>query len=395
MTITADQPPPSPEIDALPDPETPAPDEGKPRAKKQRSPLWARLSVAFGTVLLVASGGGLVGGKVLISQTTDSIALENLTGDAKKTEAEGGGATIEGPIDMLLMGVDARERWAADELRSDTIIILHIPASHDQAYLISIPRDTEVQAPEFGPSKYEGGTVKATEAFYWGAQNGAGWTGGAQLLAKTLKNMTGISFDGAGIINFGGFKKVIDQLGGVKMCVDQEVTSKHMKLVGGEPMWLADARKTGKPMKDVVHKVGCKEMEGWEALDYARQRYGLKNGDYDRQRHQQQLIKAMAKKAAGSGILSNPLKIGSIIQSAGEALVMDVGDIELTDFVLGLSGVAANDMVLLRTNNGTFSGNGNGREVLNEKSKEMFQAVKNDNLAQFVLDNPDVVASEK
>ncbi|MEU4691969.1 LCP family protein [Actinoplanes sp. NPDC023714] len=393
MTVTADQPS---DLDALLDPEKPGPREIKSRkAKKERSPLWARLTLSAGIVLLVASAGGLAGGKVLLDKTTENIALENLTGDAKKTAEEGGGADLEGPIDMLLMGVDARERWAADELRSDTIIILHIPASHDQAYLISIPRDTEVEAPAFEPSKYAGGTVKATEAFYWGAQNGAGWTGGAQLLSKTLKNMTGISFDGAGIINFGGFKKVIDELGGVKMCVDQQVTSKHMKLIDGKPMWLADARKSGKPMKDVVHKVGCKDMEGWEALDYARQRYGLKNGDYDRQRHQQQLIKAMAKKAAGSGTLSNPVKVGSVIQAAGEALVLDIGDIELTDFVLGLSGVAANDLVLLRTNNGTFSGNGAGREVLNEKSKEMFQAVKDDNLAQFVLDNPDVVATEK
>ena len=390
MTVTADREQAAPLTDDVP----PAPPTAA-RPKKRRSPLWARLTTSFGVLLLVASGGGLVGGKMLISRTTDSIAGGDLTGDAKKTTAEGGGATLEGPIDMLLMGVDARERWAANELRSDTIILLHIPATHDQAYLISIPRDTEVQVPAFEPSKYPGGTVKATEAFYWGAQNGAGWNGGAQLLAKTLKDMTGISFDGAAIINFGGFKNVIEELGGVRMCVDQQVASKHMMLVDGKPMWLSNARKSGKPMKPVVHEEGCKEMEGWEALDYARQRYGLKNGDYDRQRHQQQLIKAMAKKAAGGGVLSNPLKISSIMKSAGEAFVVDTGAIQLTDFVLGLKDVAANDLVLMRTNDGTFSGNSSGREVFNDTSKKMFQAVKDDNLAQFVLDNPDVVATEK
>src|SRR5689334_16895714 len=122
MTVTADQPS---DLDALLDPEKPGPREIKSRkAKKERSPLWARLTLSAGIVLLVASAGGLVGGKVLINKTTENIALENLTGDAKKTVEEGGGATIDGPIDMLLMGVDARERWAADELRSDTIIIL-------------------------------------------------------------------------------------------------------------------------------------------------------------------------------------------------------------------------------------------------------------------------------
>ncbi|MEV6303828.1 LCP family protein [Actinoplanes sp. NPDC051861] len=363
--------------------------------KKRRAPLWARLCTSAGAVLLIAGGGGLIGGKVLLDKTTENIAVENLTGEAGKTEAEGGGDILEGPIDMLLMGVDARARWAADDLRADSIIILHIPASHDQAYLISVPRDTEVDVPAFEPSNYGGGTTKATEAFFHGAQNGGGWGGGAQLLAKTLKNLTGISFDGAAIINFGGFKSVIDELGGVTMCVDQQVTSKHMVFVEGKPMFLADARKTGKPTKPVVHKVGCRAMEGWEALDFARQRYGLKNGDYDRQRHQQQLIKAMAKKAATGGVLTNPIKAGGVIQSAGKALVLDIGDAKITDFVLGLKDVAANDMVLLRTNNGTFAGNGSGRERIDETTQAMFEAVKEDRLAEFVLDNPGVVANEK
>jgi anionic cell wall polymer biosynthesis LytR-Cps2A-Psr (LCP) family protein len=136
-------------------------------------------------------------------------------------------------------------------------------------------------------------------------------------------------------------------------------------------------------------------MEGWEALDFARQRYGLKNGDYDRQRHQQQLIKAMAKKASSGGVLSNPLKAGSLVKSAGKALVLDTGSVPITDFVLGLRGVAANDMVLLRTNNGTFAGNGNGRETFNPTTQALFQAIKDDRVAEFVLDHPDVVAKEK
>ncbi|MEV0899588.1 LCP family protein [Actinoplanes sp. NPDC049802] len=391
MTVV-DHRQPSPQDDAD-RPEVPAAPPAVPR--KRRSPLWARLTTTFGAVLLVASAGGLAGGKIMIEQTTSTIAVRDLTGDAKKTVEEGGGSTLEGPIDMLLMGVDKRESWSDDTLHADTIIILHIPATHDQAFLISVPRDTEVKVPAFTPSKYEGGTVKATEAFYWGAQNGAGASGGAQLLAKTLKNMTGISFDGAAIINFGGFKNVIDELGGVDMCVDQQVSSKHLVLVDGKPMYLADAKKAGESGKAVVHKVGCREMEGWEALDYARQRYGLENGDYDRQRHQQQLIKAMATKASEGGILSNPLKINPLIKAAGKAFTLDTGKIEITDFVLGLKNVAANDLVLLRTNNGTFSGNSSGREVFNETSLKMFQAVKKDTLAEFVLDHPDVIANEK
>ncbi|MEU3456659.1 LCP family protein [Micromonospora sp. NPDC006766] len=368
---------------------------GAKKRPKRKDPLWARLTLIFGAVLMMTSGTAIVGAKALIGQATSSIDQGNLLGMAGKTEAEGGN-NLKGPIDMLLLGVDARERWASDDVRSDTIIILHIPASHDQAYLISIPRDTEAQIPAFPKSGYRGGTDKINAAFFFGAQNGGGWEGGAQLLAKTIKNMTGISFDGAAIINFGGFKSVIDALGTVRICVSHEVTSYHMKLVDGKPMWNADAKKTGKPMKPVVHKKGCKEMAGWEALDFARQRYGLPNSDYDRQQNQQQLIKAMAKKATEGGTLTNPIKLNQLIQAAGKAFILDTGGVPIEDYLFTLKGVTGNELVTLRTNGGTYSPNADGsRESLNELSMQMFKAVKNDALADFVVANPEVLSTRK
>ncbi|BCJ53338.1 transcriptional regulator [Actinoplanes sp. NBRC 14428] len=389
-------------------PSTPAPDGNRgpqrssrpaaaaapPKPKKRKDPLWAKLTIVFGAVLMMAGGAGVAGTKWLVSNATSAVTQENLLGGTVKKSSEGGG-DIKGPVDILLMGVDARKRWAVDDLRSDTIIALHIPASHDQAYLVSIPRDTEMRVPAFPKAKYAGGTAKATEVFFHGAQNGGGWAGGAQLMAQTIKENTGMSFDGAAIIDFNGFKSVIDALKGVHMCVDQRVKSHHMKLVDGKPMYLAEARKVGGNQKEVWHEKGCRDMEGWEALDYARQRYGLKNGDYDRQRHQQQLIKAIAKKAASSGVMTNPVKVNNLIKAAGKAFVLDTGDVPVADFIFGLKGVAANDMVLLRTNNGTFAGNGNGRETITPKSMEMYRAVKQDKLSEFILANPDVVANEK
>ncbi|GLH95145.1 LCP family protein [Phytohabitans aurantiacus] len=363
------------------------------KTKRRKDPMWARLTVVFGAVLMMVSGGAIVGSKALLNQATGDIETTNLLGTASKTDAEGG-KSLDGPIDLLLLGVDARARWDVNDTRADTIIILHIPATHDQAYLISIPRDTQVQVPSFKKNGYPGGTAKATEAFFHGAQNGGGWAGGAQLMAQTIKNLTGISFDGAAIIDFNGFKGVIDALGTIRMCVDQEVRSHHMTMVDGKPTWNAQAKKMGGKKEPVIHKVGCRNMEGWEALDYSRQRYGLKNGDYDRQRHQQQLIKAMAKKAVDTG-MNNPLKLNGLIKAAGKAFVLDTGSANTADFLFTMRGVAANDLVLLRTNNGTFSGNNEGREVLNPLSQDMFQAVKNDKLGQFILENPTTLAKEK
>ncbi|MFG1658015.1 LCP family protein [Micromonospora chersina] len=370
------------------------PGGGKKRTKR-KDPLWAKLTVIFGAVLMMTSGLAIVGSKAVIGQATSSIDQGNLLGDAGKTNAEGGNS-LDGPIDMLLLGVDARQRWAADDVRSDTIIILHIPASHDQAYLISIPRDTEARIPAFEKSGYRGGTDKINAAFFHGAQNGGGWEGGAQLMAKTIKSMTGISFDGAAIINFGGFKNVIDALGTVRICVSHEVKSHHMSMVDGKPMWNADAKKSGKSYTPVVHKKGCKEMEGWEALDYARQRYGLPNSDYDRQQNQQQLIKAMAKKATDKGMLTNPIKLNALIKAAGKAFILDTGGVPIADFIFTLKGVSGNDLVTLRTNGGTYSPNADhSKESLNELSMDMFRAVKNDKLADFVVANPSVLSTRK
>ncbi|HEX8631926.1 MAG TPA: LCP family protein [Catenuloplanes sp.] len=362
-------------------------------SRRQQDPLWARLTVIFGAVLMMLSGGAIVGSKALIGQATDAITQSNLIGDAGKTAAEGGN-NLRGPVDLLLLGVDARAQWHVNDTRADTIIVLHIPASHDQAYLISIPRDTQVEMPADPKTGFAGGPAKANEAFFFGARHG-GWPGGAQMMAKTIKKLTGMSFDGAAIIDFGGFRGVIEALGGVKMCVDQRVQSQHMTLVDGRPHWNADAKRMTGRKEPVVHKVGCRNMAGWEALDFSRQRYGLTNGDYDRQRHQQQLIKAMAKKAMDGGVVTNPLKLNGLMQAAGKAFVLDTGGTPVADFIFTLKGITANELMLLRTNGGTFRGNGAGREELDPISQEMFKALREDRVAEFVVANPQVVAREK
>jgi LCP family protein required for cell wall assembly len=369
-------------------------DGGKKTKKRKRpDPLWARLTVILGALLMMTSGAAIVGSKALIGQLTSGITQDNLLGSAVKSDAEGG-ASLDGPIDLLLLGLDLRTGWDKNDTRADTIIILHVPATHDQAYLLSIPRDTIVDIPRFDKSRYGGGRGKINSAFYYGAQHGAGWAGGAQLMALTIKRSTGISFDGAAIIDFNGFKGVIDALGTVHMCVDHQVKSQHMYLVQGKPTYVADAKKMGALDNPVTYKVGCREMQGWEALDYSRQRYGLPNGDYDRQRHQQQLIKAMAKKAMSTGVVTNPVKLKKVMDAAGKAFTLDTGGVPIDDFIFTLKGVAANDLVLLRTNNGTFAGV-DGGEGLTATSMEMFRAVKKDTLAQFIAENPSVLANEK
>ena len=148
---------------------------------------------------------------------------------------------------MLLLGVDARERWAADDVRSDSIIILHIPATHDQAYLISIPRDTEAQIPAFKKSGYAGGTDKINAAFQAGAAQR--WRLGGRRPADGPDDQAADrdQLRRRGDHQLRWLQERHRRPGhGADLRRASEVKSLHMSYVDGKPMWNADAKKTGK-----------------------------------------------------------------------------------------------------------------------------------------------------
>ncbi|HEX5741192.1 MAG TPA: LCP family protein, partial [Pilimelia sp.] len=368
-----------------------APPAPPPAGRRPGAPRWARLLVWVGACVMVLSGTTLVGAAVLVDRYTGGVHQASLLGGSA---AAANGRSLAGPVNLLLLGIDERANNKGD-MRSDTIIILHIPASHDQAYLVSVPRDSYVPIPASARSGFGGGHDKITEAFYQGSRNGAGREGGAQLVGETLHRLTGITFHGAAIVDFGGFRRIIDALGGVRMCVDHEVSSIHMRLVDGEPMWNSEAAGRGAPVR---YKRGCRDMEGWAALDFSRQRYGLPHGDYDRQRHQQQLVKNMAKKAMARGVATDVRKMDRLVRAAGRALTLDTGGVPVADFAFTLRGVAANDLVIVRTNAGTFHSGTVGQtsvEKLSDESLAMLHAVRDGTLAQWLVAHPHFVSPDR
>src|SRR5581483_4252058 len=102
---------------------------------------------------------------------------------------------ITGAVNVLLVGIDTRPDQAVDTSRSDSIIVLHVPATHDHAYLVSLPRDTLVRIPADAKAGYAGGENKINAAFMYGSQRGGGVAGGVSLLAATIKAAYGITFD--------------------------------------------------------------------------------------------------------------------------------------------------------------------------------------------------------
>ncbi|GAB7046318.1 LCP family protein [Catenuloplanes indicus] len=368
-------------------------------------PLWARLLVIFGAVLIVLSGGTLVAAHTVINRVTGSFTPGSLLEGAADAQDGPAGNDIDGAVNLLLVGIDARPEGSSETaVLSDTIIVLHIPQTHDQAYLISIPRDWLVEIPPYGKADFAGGAYKINSAFSYGYQvEGTELekrSSGMTLLSTTLNKATGIRFNGAAIIDFAGFAGVIHALGGVDMCVDEEAESAHLgvdaagKLVQG---WYSEDYGIQLPagVTPLVHKKGCRKMNATEALDYARIRKSLSDGDYGRQRHQQQLIKAIVKQATSRGVLTDLGKLDSLVKAAGDAFVLDTGGVPPADFLFTFKGVAASDLTLIKTNAGnvnTVLVDGIAYEDLDAKSLQMLAAAKSGTLSTFLIENPQFIA---
>jgi polyisoprenyl-teichoic acid--peptidoglycan teichoic acid transferase len=360
----------------------------KPRKTKAKSPLWAKIIIVLGVLILLASIGGYVAVKLVLNQVNNAVPQKSMLGDAGVGPATGGKAALDGALNVLMIGNDERTGLAGS--RADTIIVLHVNAKHDAAYLLSVPRDTLVDIPAFPKTKFKGSHEKINASYDYGSQNGGGREGGFELLAKTVSQVTGISFNAGAIVNFDGFQAVVNALGGVDMCIDETTTSFDHNTNGEEL-----GRYGGTAM---VYKKGCQHLKPWQALDFVRQRHSLATGDYGRQRHQQQFIKAVAKAAMSQG-LTDPVKLNQVMTAAGKALTVDPGTASLTDWIFVLKGLGIANMTMLKTNGGAFAPmtcpNGESCEVLTPDSLAMFTAAKNDALPAFISKHPTWVAPDK
>jgi LCP family protein required for cell wall assembly len=386
-------------------------------AGRRRAPLWARLFVTIGVLLLTASTGIILGGRYLLLRYSRDLHLEDLLGDAASTDGHGRGS-IQGPINVLLVGLDERpggnpdggnpdggnpDGGNPDGIRADSIIIVHVPAGHDQAFLVSIPRDSLVSIPAYPKAGYPGGQDKVNAAFEYGSRNAGGRPGGFELLAKTLKQLTGLSFNGGAIVNFAGFEALVAALGGVDLCVDETVVSVHIgRDVDGRVRAPYDLTEAGPvPVQGVtpqVYRPGCQHLAAWQALDYVRQRELIPDGDYGRQRHQQQFLRAVLKQATSSGIMSNPVKLDAVLRAAGPALTFDRGGVPLGNWLFTLANVRASKTTLIKTNGGAFNSSdvdGQAVEVLTDLSMSLFEHVRRDRVGAFAAAHPDWVVTSK
>ncbi|MBF9129832.1 LCP family protein [Plantactinospora sp. S1510] len=371
------------------------------RRRKSNVPTWARLCTIFGAVLVVLSGALLVGYEAMLARYEGAVAEEDLFGD----EAAGAAAPekksdIKGPLNILLVGIDPRQPETPP--LADSIMVLHVNETLDSAYLFSLPRDLLVDIPRFPKAEYGGERTKLNAAMSRGSRvPGKKLPDAAQgfeLLSLTVSKVTGIKrFDAGGIINFGGFLKIVDAMGGVTMYIDQNVKSEHRRPDGTHRTLKSGGG--GYLGPQAQYKKGTRHLKGWQALDYVRQRYpsnGVLDGDYGRQRHQQQFVRAMADQALSKDVVTNPIKMDSVLRAAGKSLIFSGRGHKLIDFGFALRNLRSDSIQMIKLPGG---GVGTGSDYKGERFKpiaaEFFAALKAGTVDTFVISNPELLNKVK
>lgn len=324
-------------------------------------PRWGRIGLVAGIAVLVLA---LLGG------AGAWFYARSLNNDLARTDpfsAITGGRpakAVDGALNILMVGSDSRDPDAPVESsgkwRSDTIILMHVPADHKAAYLVSIPRDLYVPIPEDAGASCETGQRNKINAAYA--------FGGLPLAVKTVECFTDVRIDHVMAIDFAGFKEVTDALGGVDLKVERTITSIH------------------KPYRTFTK--GVNHMSGAEALDWVRQRKQFPDGDFARMRHQQEFLKALMDKAASTGTLSNPKKLNDFLKAVTAAVTVDQ-DFSVTDMALEFRSLRGKNLTFLTSPN--LGGRDvDGQSVVvsdREKALAMYKAIVSDTMGDWVKAN--------
>ncbi len=214
------------------------------------------------------------------------------------------------PINILLMGSDVRSGanakigGKADGMRSDTTIVLHLSADRSRADLVSIPRDTLVDIPA---CKRSNGTTSNAEkgqfnaAFSIGSESGQ-VSDAAACAIKTVETNTNLFISEYVVIDFAGFTKMVDALGGIPICVPNDMTS---------------------PKAGLNVKAGQQTLGGSTALAFARARTGTGVGDgsdTNRLGRQQQLLAAMVRQVQSKNLLTDAPALLQFLNAATSSI---------------------------------------------------------------------------
>jgi LCP family protein required for cell wall assembly len=294
----------------------------KPHTKGHRTAVIAAWS---GAVLVLVAGSGLGYAYVRLDGNLKGVDINAQLGKNRPDDVD------NGSMDILLLGSDSRSgangAYGKDEggARSDTAMVVHVYPGHKQASVVSIPRDTLVDRPVC--TSPQGAPVPSERRAMF---NTAYEVGGPACAVKTVESMSGIRMDHYIEVDFAGFTKLIDKLGGV------EIT-------------------TAKPIKDAKSHLdlapGTHTLDGEQSLGLVRTRKSVGDGsDLGRIQLQQAFMKAFIDQVKNVGVFSNPAKLFGIADTATKAITPD-SELDsvnaLSSFARGLSKLGADDVHMI------------------------------------------------
>ncbi|MFE9257090.1 LCP family protein [Streptomyces sp. NPDC006879] len=317
--------------------------------------------VALGFVLIVLAGGGAAWWlyeKLDGNITPDVAAADEL----RRYETDRPALAVLNAQNILLIGSDSRAgtgnaRYGRDKgtQRSDTTILLHLSADRRSATAVSIPRDLMVQIPACLQS--DGGRSVAQFAqFNWAFE-----FGGAACTIRTVENLTGIRVDHHMVVDFQGFKKMVDAVDGVEVCLPQAIDDREAK---------------------IRLPAGRQTLRGEQALGFVRARQSLGNGsDTDRMDRQQQFLASLVKKVQSSRVLFNPVKLYPVLDAATSAVTTDPGLASLRglyDLVSGMREVPTENVRFLTVPRKPYAFDANRDELNEPHATLLFQRLRMD-----------------
>ena len=233
--------------------------------------------------------------RLLASKTAQGLVAARSGGPTQDEPAneqvpEGTQEAPEEPLDVLVLGVDRRPSASEGSTsHSDTMMLVRVSPQTGQIRLLSVPRDLLVEV-EHGVED------RVNTAYLYG---------GTPLAAEVMENLTGVTVDHYAIVDFGGFERAIDALGGVTLEVEQPIRIG----LDGRRVYLASGRQ---------------ELDGLEALAYARYR-GSACGDLDRIRRQQRLVAALREEVLGWNTIT---KLPGIVRVVNDNVDTNLGIVQ-------------------------------------------------------------------
>lgn len=248
--------------------------------------------------------------------------------------------TPEKRVNILLLGIGGGTHEGPD--LTDTIIFASIDPQNKRVTLVSLPRDLWI------PSL--GAKINATYTFAEEKQTGTG----LQVMKKTVGNILGQQIDYGFKIDFGGFVKAVDEMGGLDINVDNTfndyaypITGKEDDTCGHSDQEIIDlTAQEASGSADDLDAFPCRyehlhfdkgptHMDGTTALKYVRSRHaeGIEGSDFARSKRQQKVISAFKEKILSAGTLLNPVKISDLVGILKGSIETDIQPSEYGDFI--------------------------------------------------------------